>query len=91
MSVNLSKSFSNDLDLWIKGTNKLNILMFLTHCFPYQVTEGDLRNLVYCDFADPKSESRHYVQVRFNNHWSSAFFKKACFMFTKISLTFFII
>ncbi|XP_063845652.1 dynein axonemal heavy chain 7-like isoform X5 [Scylla paramamosain] len=28
-----------------------------------EVSEGDLRNLVYCDFADPKSESRHYVQV----------------------------
>ncbi|XP_037775624.1 dynein heavy chain 7, axonemal-like [Penaeus monodon] len=28
-----------------------------------EVSENDLRNLVYCDFADPKSESRHYVQV----------------------------
>ncbi|XP_069175792.1 dynein axonemal heavy chain 7 isoform X4 [Procambarus clarkii] len=28
-----------------------------------EVSESNLRNLVYCDFADPKSESRHYVQV----------------------------
>ena len=29
-----------------------------------KVTEDDLRSLVYCDFADPKSDSKHYVEVR---------------------------
>ena len=29
-----------------------------------KVTEDDLRSLVYCDFADPKSVSKHYVEVR---------------------------
>lgn len=26
--------------------------------------EDDLRSLVYCDFADPKSDAKHYVEVR---------------------------
>ncbi|CAL4076496.1 unnamed protein product, partial [Meganyctiphanes norvegica] len=29
-----------------------------------EVSETDLRNLVYCDFADSKSETRNYVQVQ---------------------------
>lgn len=29
-----------------------------------KVTEDDLRSLVYCDFADPKSDAKHYVEVR---------------------------
>ncbi|XP_059164025.1 dynein axonemal heavy chain 7-like isoform X1 [Physella acuta] len=29
-----------------------------------KVTEDDLRSLMYCDFADPKSDSRSYVEVR---------------------------
>lgn len=29
-----------------------------------KVTEDDLRSLVYCDFADPKSEAKHYIEVR---------------------------
>ncbi|CAG5124201.1 unnamed protein product, partial [Candidula unifasciata] len=29
-----------------------------------KVTEDDLRSLMYCDFADPKSDSRNYVEVR---------------------------
>lgn len=28
------------------------------------VTEDDMRNLIYCDFADPKSESKNYIEVR---------------------------
>lgn len=27
------------------------------------VTEDDLRSLMYCDFADPKSDSNNYVEV----------------------------
>ncbi|CAG2187902.1 DNAH [Mytilus edulis] len=29
-----------------------------------KVTEDNLHSLVYCDFADPKSDSKHYVEVR---------------------------
>lgn len=29
-----------------------------------KVMEDDLRSLVYCDFADPKSDAKHYVEVR---------------------------
>ena len=28
------------------------------------VTEDDLRSLIYCDFADPKSTSKNYVEIR---------------------------
>ncbi|KAK7506434.1 hypothetical protein BaRGS_00002546, partial [Batillaria attramentaria] len=28
------------------------------------VTEDDIRSLIYCDFADPKSDSKNYVEVR---------------------------
>lgn len=29
-----------------------------------KVTEDDLRSLIYCDFADSKSDSKHYMEVR---------------------------
>ena len=29
-----------------------------------QVVEDDLRSLIYCDFADPKTDSKNYVEVR---------------------------
>ena len=29
-----------------------------------KVTEDDLRSLIYCDFADPKSDAKNYVEVR---------------------------
>ena len=32
-------------------------------CYP-QVTEDDLRSLMYCDFSDPKSDSANYIEVR---------------------------
>ncbi|XP_070188303.1 dynein axonemal heavy chain 7-like isoform X3 [Littorina saxatilis] len=28
------------------------------------VTEDDIRSLIYCDFADPKSDAKNYVEVR---------------------------
>lgn len=28
------------------------------------VTEDDIRSLIYCDFADPKSDSKLYIEVR---------------------------
>ncbi|GFN74990.1 dynein heavy chain 7, axonemal, partial [Plakobranchus ocellatus] len=28
------------------------------------VTEDDLRSLIYCDFSEPKSDSRNYMEVR---------------------------
>ncbi|XP_076459412.1 dynein axonemal heavy chain 7-like [Babylonia areolata] len=29
-----------------------------------KVTEDDIRSLIYCDFADPKSDAKNYVEVR---------------------------
>ena len=29
-----------------------------------KVTEDDLRSLMFCDFADPKSEKKDYIEVR---------------------------
>lgn len=29
-----------------------------------KVVEDDIRSLIYCDFADPKSDSKNYVEVR---------------------------
>ena len=30
----------------------------------FQVSEDDLRSLMYCDFADPKSDKKDYVEVK---------------------------
>ena len=29
-----------------------------------KVVEDDIRSLIYCDFADPKSDSKNYIEVR---------------------------
>ena len=29
-----------------------------------KVVEDDVRSLIYCDFADPKSDAKNYVEVR---------------------------
>ena len=29
-----------------------------------KVVEDDIRSLIYCDFADPKSDAKNYVEVR---------------------------
>lgn len=29
-----------------------------------KVTEDDLRSLVFCDFADPKSDKKDYIEVK---------------------------
>ena len=36
----------------------------LPNCRQPQVTEDDLHSLMYCDFADPKSNSKNYLEVQ---------------------------
>ena len=33
-----------------------------------KVTEDDMRSLIYCDFADAKSDSKNYTEVRDLSH-----------------------
>lgn len=41
------------------------MLIFDRLLFVVQVSENDMRNLLYCDFADAKSETRQYIPVRY--------------------------
>lgn len=33
-----------------------------------QIGEADLRKLIYCDFTDPKADTRHYLEVQDLDH-----------------------
>ena len=39
-------------------------ISLLNRLYLFQVTEDDLRSLIYCDFSEPKSDSRNYMEVR---------------------------
>ena len=41
---------------------KFFVEVYLTYLF--QITEVHLRNLVYCDFSDPLTDNKMYVEVR---------------------------
>ena len=44
------------------------LLLFIGNFYDLlQVSENDMRNLLYCDFADPKSETRQYIPVRYRS------------------------
>jgi dynein heavy chain len=37
----------------------------------FQVREEDMRKLIYCDFANPKADSRNYIEVLDFSHLRS--------------------
>jgi dynein heavy chain len=37
----------------------------------FQIGDEDMRKLIYCDFANPKADSRNYIEVVDLNHLHS--------------------
>ena len=47
--------------------------LYSVFCFPLliQVGEDEMRQLIYCDFANPKADSRNYIEVMDMGHLTS--------------------